>query len=274
MSNKILKVTHNAGFFSCCSVRLFEIINYFNKNKELPELVDSSEQFKIHKSENIDITNIFFSDSGESITYKEDIIFSKADNEPQFSNYDLIDYENVSPFIKKYFKHSDIVESTVNKFISKYMINLDETCGVFYRGLDKHRETNIADYDTYIDKCLEIKNKYNNIKFFVQTDESEFLKAFISIFPDTIYISEIPTMSKSDTLLTYHIPMENRVEFGVNFLSSTIILSKCKYLVTHSGNCGKWACLFRGNTNNVYQYITAGKSADYNNILEYNGWNK
>jgi hypothetical protein len=273
MSNKVLKVTHNAGFFSCCSVRLFEIIKYFNENRELPEMVDSSEQFKIHKNENIDITNIFFSDSDESILYTNNVIFSGADNEPQFSDYTMINYKQVSPFISKYFKPSDTVNNTINRFISQYGIETDEICGVFYRGLDKHRETNIADYDTYINKCLDIKSKYN-VRFFVQTDESEFLKAFITVFPDTIYISEIPTMSKSDTLLTYHIPMGSRVEFGVNFLSATIILSKCKYLVTHSGNCGKWACLFRGNSDNVYQFITAGKSVDYNNILEYNGWSK
>ncbi len=271
--SKILKVTHNAGFFSCCSVRLFDIINYFNSNKELPQEVDSSDQFKIHKNENIDITNIFFSNSDENIVYDKDVVFSNADNEPQFSDYNLINYDQVTPFINKYFKPSDTTKNTIDKFISKYNIKLDETCGVFYRGLDKHRETDVADYETYIKKCLDIRSKYN-VRFFVQTDESEFLKAFINVFPDTIYISEIPTMSKSDTLLTYHIPMENRVEFGVNFLSATMILSRCKYLVTHSGNCGKWACLFRGNINNVYQFLTAGKSPDYNNLLDYNGWIK
>ena len=55
MLKKVLKITHNAGFFSCCTIRLLEIINYFNLNKELPLIVDSSVQFEVYKNENIDI---------------------------------------------------------------------------------------------------------------------------------------------------------------------------------------------------------------------------
>ena len=42
----MIKITHNAGFFSCCSVRLTEIVNFINTNLgQLPYNVDSSEQF-------------------------------------------------------------------------------------------------------------------------------------------------------------------------------------------------------------------------------------
>ena len=43
----MIKITHSCGFFSCCSVRLEMIINYTNKNKKLPDIVDSSEQFEM-----------------------------------------------------------------------------------------------------------------------------------------------------------------------------------------------------------------------------------
>ena len=58
-----IKITHNAGFFSCCSVRLSEIIDFINSNKRLPDNVDSSEQFEIYKKtneKNKDITFDYF----------------------------------------------------------------------------------------------------------------------------------------------------------------------------------------------------------------------
>ena len=38
----MLKITHNAGFFSCCSCRLSETVEFINSNKRLPDNVDSS----------------------------------------------------------------------------------------------------------------------------------------------------------------------------------------------------------------------------------------
>ena len=64
-------VTHNAGFFSCCSIRLHDIIMFFNTNKRLPDIVDSSTQFIWYKR------------------YPRDITFDYFNN---YSNYDTIQY--------------------------------------------------------------------------------------------------------------------------------------------------------------------------------------
>jgi hypothetical protein len=272
--DKILKVTHNAAFFSCCSIRLYEIINYFNSNKELPEIVDSSEQFQILKNSPGDLTNYFFETSEDEIIYEKDIIISDTTDEIQFSNYDLINFNKVNPFVEKYFKPSHYVLESMNFFIEKYSLNFENLCGVFYRGLDKSRETTIASYDVYIDKCRDIKNT-SNVKFWVQTDETEFLKTFLQNFPDSVVINEMPTLAKSDSLVTHHISPNERLKFGIEFLAITLLLSKCKYLVTHSGNCGHWSCLFRGNTNNVYQWVTSSRNREFNpNQVEFNYWNK
>ena len=37
----MLSINHHAGFFSCCSVKICKIINYFSENKTLPNTVDS-----------------------------------------------------------------------------------------------------------------------------------------------------------------------------------------------------------------------------------------
>jgi hypothetical protein len=75
----------------------------------------------------------------------------------------------------------------VDLLIKKYNINLEKTCGVFYRGLEKSKETDIAPHEVFIEKCREIKNKNNDVTFFVQTDETEFLLNFLKEFPNSIF---------------------------------------------------------------------------------------
>lgn len=53
---------HNCGFFSCCAVKLTDIVYFINSNKKMPDLVDSSQQFGWYKNANEtkDITYEYF----------------------------------------------------------------------------------------------------------------------------------------------------------------------------------------------------------------------
>ena len=44
-----LNLSHDWGFFSCCSVRLHYIIQYFNNEGILPDDVDSTFMFEWYK---------------------------------------------------------------------------------------------------------------------------------------------------------------------------------------------------------------------------------
>ena len=53
--------THNAGFFSCCTIKLNEIVKFINKNRTLPMYVDSSKHFNWYKTEGEgDVTYKYF----------------------------------------------------------------------------------------------------------------------------------------------------------------------------------------------------------------------
>jgi maleate cis-trans isomerase len=53
--------THNYGFFSCTTLRFYDIINFINANNKLPVLVDSSAQFGWYKQDmSKDITFEYF----------------------------------------------------------------------------------------------------------------------------------------------------------------------------------------------------------------------
>ena len=250
----ILKVTHNAGFFSCFGVRLMDIIRFFNQNKTLPEYVDSSTQFIAYKDNlNDDLTDIIFKKNDLDIKYIENIKFNIYNNDDQFSDYNEINFKYVNPFIEKYFSPSPIIEQRINYFIKNYNLNLEKTIGVFYRGNDKVSETNIGSYEIYLDKMYQLLSKNPDFKILIQTDDQDFINFCSGKIPFTCFneIMRIPNNPRH----VVHYYIRNKIEFSINFLAVTKIMSMCNILITHSGDCGLWAVLYRQNTNNVSQYL-------------------
>lgn len=252
-SMDILKITHNAGFFSCCSKRLEGVVWFFDAYHRLPDIVDSSEQFSLYKSNSTeDLTSLYFKNPSDRIEYIRSIRFY---NDAQFLDYADLDFIGLHPFIKKYFSPSDHVLSILSSYEHTYRFDYRRTCAVFYRGNDKVTETSIATYDRFIAQAQQIKDQYPDTVFLVQTDETEFLDAFRLVFSDVVVIGEVPHMHKKNSTIHDELPREDRAAFGANFFAALLVVSKCEYLITHSGNCGLWAVLYRGNNTHVYQWL-------------------
>jgi hypothetical protein len=249
---KELQIIHNAGFFSCCSKRLEGVVWYFDTFHTLPDRVDSSSQFALYKAnQNDDLTSLYFKDVVTDIPYLHSVTFT---NDMQFLDYKDLD-SSLKPFIKKYFSPSDHVLAILSGYEKKYSIDYQNTCGVFYRGNDKATETSIAAYDSFIVQAKKIKELNQEIIFIVQSDETEFIDAFKESFPGAIVIEEVPHMHKKQSAIHDELPQQDRAEFGANFFAALLVMSKCQYLITHSGNCGLWAVLYRGNPEQVYQWL-------------------
>ena len=253
----MLKITHNAGFFSCCTIRLEDIKNYFNTHKKLPEIVDSSEQFKSYKQPgNIaDMTPVFFDTTDVDIQYNKEIEIVPAGNEQQFTNYKLINYTDILPFVEKYFVLSSLIQENIKQLEKKYNIDYKDLCVVYYRGLGKSWETNISPYEEYINKAQEVGGK----RFLIQTDESEFLDYASKSLSNSFHFSEMPTVSRnfSDSVpdVEQCLSQHDRIKHSINFLSIVKIMSKAKNVIVYSGNVSYWMCLFRGNASGVHQYL-------------------
>ena len=161
---------HNAGFFSCCSVKLNNIVDYINTKHLLPTL-DCSTQFCMYKYKNGDITYDYFKhysienniDINKYIDYHENY---------QFTNYSRLDYRSIIPIVNKYFSPSDKVLGKVEELKHKYKL-YDEYIGVYYRGTDKKIETKLADFEDFYNKIIEIKNQ-TGLKIILQTDSRNF----------------------------------------------------------------------------------------------------
>ncbi len=251
----ILKVIHNAGFFSCSSIALVDIMIWANQNKRLPDVVDRTTQYAHYKVRAMDnLIPMFFKEQDIKIDCTNEHHITRSGREPQYDDYRNICFEEVAPFIQKFFSVSDYVYEVFNLFTKNYTLDYSNLCAVFYRGNDKNRECKIAPYSDFINKAREVKEANPNIRFLVQPDETEFLEAFLAEFPDSIYFKETPHMPKKDSAIFYEMPYEDRAEFAANFLAAVICLSECKHMIIHSGNCAQWSIFYRGHMENVHQW--------------------
>ena len=247
--------THNYGFFSCCSVKLTNIVDYINKNSKTPDYVDSSAQFAWYKKKYGDITYEYFDhyDSIEDVSITYPIKYHWDD---QFINYSDLDYNNVIPVVKKYFSPSKTITNIIENFEHKYKLVYDNICVLFYRGNDKVQETALCAYDEYLVYTNLIIKSNPNIIFLIQSDETEFIDFIRDRFPNNSFYfkDEIRHMKKCHSTVDKVMNHDNLL-FSKYYLAITIIMSKCKYIVCGSGNCSIWIVLYRGNNNNVYQNL-------------------
>jgi hypothetical protein len=248
-----LTVTHNAGFFSCCHVRLEKIIHFYNNSGTLPERIDGSKQFAYYKTDAMkerDTTSDYFlvkpvsefleverNKAGNISFFKKEL----KDAEAQFTNYKHINFDSISPLFRHYFSPTPQIMEVLNHLERKYLLDYSNLCTVYYRGTDKHLETNLASFEEFILKALQIKTRVPSIEFLLETDSHEFRNLFLSKLPNSIYFSEV----------------ENKNPFihSIYLLASVIAMSKTKIVVCSSGNVSLWTALYRGSSNNIIQYL-------------------
>jgi phage pi2 protein 07 len=253
-----LKITHDAGFFSCCTIKLEEILKYFNINKQLPKSVECTQQFqwyKLPKDKNTDVTNHYFKTKETDLKYINSLNITSSTDEQQFSDYTKLNFSDIDFFVDKYFSPSEAINNIIKNIEQKYKLDYENTCVVFYRGNDKARETNMASYSEFIQKAKDILIINPNVIFLIQSDETNFIDALSKALPKVIIFNdEIRHIQKSDSTVD-HVDFNNNYKYSLNFLAITIIMSKCKYVICNSGNCSFWIMLYRKNANNICQYL-------------------
>jgi hypothetical protein len=261
-----LKIYHSSGFFSCCTIRLRSIIYYYTQTGKFP-VVDSSLQWVDYKdNNNEDVTNYFFKTTGieKEINFSE---FSESGGD-QFNDYSKINYQDVNFFVEKYFSPSDEVLKIKNDIINSYNIDVDKTISVCYRGNDKVNETKIPSYDEILLKIIEIKSRYPTHRLLIQSDEIEFCDFILDKFPDSLIIKETKKINKTTTNLVGNVqrstPVGERVRTAQTFLAVMYLMSETSYVIMNSGNVGLWICYFRGNSNNISQYLDKDSYTLYN----------
>jgi hypothetical protein len=253
----MLKSTHNAGFFSCCNIKLCDILNYFNTNMSLPTYVDSSSQFVIykpHRLQHTDVTSHFFiTDNADSIEFIKPVIITNDNKDDHRSNYKLLNINTILPFITKYFSPVQEIIDIKNMLIAKYSINTSNCIAVYYRGTDKYKETILGDFSKFYEK-IESLNDGNKMQVLIQTDTFGFLEYIKSKCLNTVVVDENKV---SNTNVGIHIENNSDTNYNdIKYLFATfLIMSECKYLIVSAGNCSLWMMYYRGGVDNVYQCL-------------------
>ena len=142
IDNEILVIQPGQGFFSNCTVRLFDIVIYFNSIKKVPLFIDGSKQFELykHNTNMKDITYEYFQDDLDyKINYIEPIDFRIH---YQYIDYNKLNFTDIIPFIKKYFTPNYRIKQIIKYIEKKYeIINYDNNL-YFYSKLI-YLDTNI-----------------------------------------------------------------------------------------------------------------------------------
>jgi hypothetical protein len=242
-----LRIDGGVGIFSCCTVRLESILQYYNRYHATPKLLDCSAQFSFYKeNDDEDISKDLFAQRDDiSIEWNGfPVSVTRSSVEQQFSNYREICYAELLPFIQKYFSPSQLITRAVRHLELSSKIDYENTCVIRYRGTDKADETVQPPFTEILRKALDLKSKQPNLRFAIQTDDAKFRSFIFDALVDDCFTVEKTTWSGWDGHKDY-----------IDFYASIMLLSKCKYIITTSGNGELWMMLFRGNANGVYQYL-------------------
>ncbi len=259
--NVVCEILHDAGFFSICTVCLIDIIetiNYLKTNninyKNSYININTSKTFKLYRVNNNNNFYDYFKENNNLDNIK--ILNEKLESGISIMPYKNLNYDIINNYIKVFFQPSDHITKIINNIESKYNLDYENSCCIFYRGLDKMTETIIPSYDEFYNKINNETKHLKNFKFILQSDESEFLEYFKKKFINNIIFNEeTRNLPKQKSLVEHKSSKEDNYKYSQFFLAIVYIMSKCKYVYCNSSNVSLWIALFRGNTNNLHQYL-------------------
>jgi len=226
-----------------------------------PNIIDNvgnwSGRYSLHCSKNLnydlDISEHYF----KYYTKPKNNLLAKSNFKhwSQFHPYndDLIN--KLKPFVLSIFSPSDNILNIIKNIESKYNIDYDNTCVLFMRGGDKQKETKIPMYEEYTNKVKSEHHNNENLRYLIQSDETEFIEEMKKIFKNSFsFKEEIRTLPKKSRSQPDFGEWNNFV-FSQYYFAITIIMSKCKYVYCNSGNCSLWIRLYRENNVGFNQWI-------------------
>ena len=253
LDNRIQVNDTDSDFFSCSSARLTAIVEYVNNRHMLPDIIDSSRQYKWYKNDEKDVTFDYFKHYDEvsvvvpiakfPVTFYERNAENaeKSDkNSEKFSEYKLINFDMITKYICKYFLPSIEVMKQLTCIENLYKIDYNNSLVVFYNE-PVDTQTQMETYEMYLLQVEEIINQSSGLQVLVNSVDNGFLEYMREkMHMDCVYLDN---------------EMENREIFSKKCLAVVLLMSKCKYIVCSSDECSLWTMYYRGNSTNVYQRL-------------------
>lgn len=262
-NEKILYNKWNHGFYSNTFQTFISIIQLLNQGI-IPDKIDFSKGFcGFKRDKNKNIYPKFYKLNLEQLDLPlNKNLFIPNANKIKDESLNFYNFTEYSKIINRFFYPNLEVLSIHNKLIQKYNINFEKTICVFIRGTDKYHECTIPQYDDILFCLKKLIEKEEGLKVLIQTDQKQ-LKDFIinNIDNKICFFFEEVIMTETKTA-TWRIISED-LSYNPTYMAQLFdavirICSKCKYVINHTGNCGTFLNLYRGNLENIYQYNEDG----------------
>lgn len=257
------------GFFSTFTLMLTSLMVVYKKFNKVPEKIDGKFLLrKIKKDSNIDMYHYFFHiDESVEINFEEElpVPFSPDDQHTVYSEKYLQFY---LPFFKRYFNVNKNIQDKIQILKEKYNIDEENTISVIYRDSDKWTDMGGFNYlcaGGYFRKCREIiESEFIRPRVLIQSENTGVIRTFHEAF-NSIFFNETSLGNSSEIYPPIPINDDVKLEWSEFYIAALWILSKCKHVITYTGNSSFFVYLNRGTTKNFTQEITFTKN--YNDFF-------
>lgn len=253
----LLDCLWNCGFYSNQS-QVFCSLLILMKHGIMPDQISYSMGFKHFKKDpDLDIYPYF-----HKINVDQSLDLYKEVELPDSNKYQphLYDFETYNKIINRYFNPSDVISERVKFLEEKYNINTSKTISVSYRGTDKGTELTLAHPKEYLSVVKNILDTEPDFKVLLQTDQTQVIEYFYSELGDKLVFFE-ETPSTTSNIVIWKLIEDNggdSTDWQQWCDAAFRVVSKCKYLINHTGNVGMFTNLYRGSLKNVYQFNENG----------------
>lgn len=174
--------------------------------------------------------------------------------------------KNITTAYNFVYRPTEEQERRYHRFIQKYNVNLETTLAVCIRGTDKSKEIKLASTQTWIDKTKEYLNKYSIDRILIQTDETEVKDTFQREFGEKCFFFEELETTSTKVVMHHVYADTQKTEFIKNIDVACRVISKCKYLISHTGNMG-CAIIYYRNTENRETTTILDREASFYNLV-------
>ena len=261
----------NTGFFSNCSHSLWCLLELANLGV-FPRTLGFSTAFHNYKDpeSSLDVYPRFFTTDDFVVESIKSTVapYHRLRCPDHHGFYAIFPYQELNPFIRAYFSPSQRVKALSLETMQNYDVVFSNTIAICYRGTDKATEVLLADPAKYVKEALRLRKP--GMRVLVQTDQEQVKRQLLESIDNSFAFEEMPTTTGKTVLhgLDGDVLGMKKLAFGERLLSTAYMLSKCRFIVNHSGNMAAWICLLRGNANGVSQFDKHGNLVGPRHILK------
>ncbi len=177
------------------------------------------------------------------------------------ARYGRLRLHSLLPFIHRWFMPATPVNQLVDSFIRNAGINPASTIAVLYRGTDKSTEVRLVPPQAYLVQAIELLRLNPEFTVLIQTDQKQVRDLFVKEFGQRCrFIADMPVTAGTKVLhelSTSELTLP-RLQFAQSLIAACEVVSRCSYIINHTGNMALWSVLYRGSTERTVQFDAFG----------------